>query len=59
MTDEEYKGGIDFEMTAAALYDGGWRADEKEDLKDFFDLSEYEVNKICELLSQYEKRKTK
>ena len=35
MIDEEYKGGIDFEMTAAALYDGGWRADEKEDLKDF------------------------
>lgn len=42
------------EYTAAALYEGGWRAADKEMLMTEYELTETEVNKICELLTKYE-----
>jgi hypothetical protein len=45
----------DFETSAAALYDGGWRATDKEELIEEYDLTEEEASKICELLEEYEK----
>lgn len=44
----------DIQSMAAALYDGGWRADEKEDLAAEYDLSEAEAAAICEYLAKYD-----
>ena len=44
----------DIEMSAAALYDGGWRAEDKEQLMAEYDLSEAEATEICEWLKEYE-----
>ena len=44
----------DFDMSAAALYDGGWRAEDKEQLMAEYDLSEAEATEICEWLKKYE-----
>lgn len=44
----------DIEMSAAALYDGGWRADDKDDLISEYGLTEEEVNAICEKLAEYD-----
>lgn len=45
----------DFETSAAALYDGGWRAADKEELIEEYDLTEEEATKLCELFEEYEK----
>lgn len=45
----------DFETSAAALYDGGWRAADKEELIGEYDLTEEEASKICKLLEEYER----
>jgi hypothetical protein len=45
----------DFETSAAALYDGGWRSTDKEELIEEYDLTEEEATKLCELLEEYEK----
>lgn len=44
----------DYQMNAAALYDGGWRAEDKEQLMAEYDLSEKEATEICELLKEFE-----
>ena len=41
----------DLQASAAALYDGGWRAEDREELIDEYDLDETEVDEICNLLS--------
>lgn len=41
--------GITFEV--AALYDGGWRSEDKEDLISEYGFSEEEAEKICEALA--------
>lgn len=43
----------DFESSAAALYDGGWRAEDKEELMAEYELTEEEATKICEILASY------
>lgn len=48
----------DFESSAAALYDGGWRAEDKEELMQEYDLTEEEAEKICTLLASYEDNRT-
>lgn len=45
----------DYVSSAAALYDGGWRADDKEELIEEYDLTKEEATKLCELLEEYEK----
>jgi ribosome biogenesis protein Tsr3 len=42
------------ESMAAALYDGGWRAADKELLFMEFDFTDEELNLICDKLKEYE-----
>ena len=44
----------DYESMAAALYDGGWRADDKDQLKTEYDLTDEDVERIVDLLATYE-----
>ena len=44
----------DYESMAAALYDGGWRAEDKDQLKVEYDLDEEDVERIVDLLATYE-----
>ena len=43
----------DFQGTAAALYDGGWRADEKEEIMEEYGISSWEADQICEYLEEF------
>ena len=47
----------DYEASAAALYDGGWKAEDRDQLIEEYELSEEEAAKICEILEKYEKEK--
>ena len=38
---------------AAALYDGEWRAEDRDDLIKEYDLTEDEADAICEMLAYY------
>lgn len=44
----------DPQSTAAALYDGGWRADDREELGAEFNLDENDLNEICKLLKDFD-----
>lgn len=44
----------DVEHAAAALWDGGWRAEDKEELIAEYDFTEEEADVIVELLKKYE-----
>ena len=44
----------DYESIAAALYDGGWRAEDKDQLKAEYDLTDDDVERIVDLLATYE-----
>ena len=44
----------DYESMAAALYDGGWRAEDKEQLQAEYDLSDEDLERIVDLLATYE-----
>ena len=44
----------DFYNSAAALYDGGWRAEDKEQLIKEYDLTEEEVERICYFLYEFD-----
>ena len=44
----------DYGSMAAALYDGGWRADDKDQLKVEYDLTDDDVERIVDLLATYE-----
>lgn len=39
---------------AASLYDGGWRAKDREQMIGYYTLTEDEADVICELLEEYE-----
>lgn len=39
---------------AANLYDGGWRAADREQMIEYYTLTEDEADAICELLVEYE-----
>lgn len=44
----------DYESIASALYDGGWRADDKDQLKAEYDLTDEDVERIIDLLATYD-----
>lgn len=44
----------DVQSSAAALYDGGWRAADKDDLIEEYALTEQEAQEICAALEKYE-----
>lgn len=44
----------DVESSAAALYDGGWRSSDREELIAEYQFSEDEADAICEKLKEYE-----
>jgi hypothetical protein len=46
----------DLESTAAALYDGGWRSEDKEQLISEYGLTEDEADIICKYLKEYADR---
>ena len=41
---------------AAALYDGGWRAEDRDELVAEYDLSEEEADAICEDLRRMDEK---
>lgn len=41
-------------QTAPSLYDGGWRAEDRDEMKDCYDLSDEELDIICEELENIE-----
>ena len=44
----------DIEFTSAALYNGGWRSDDRDELIEEYHLSEDEADAICKKLQEYE-----
>lgn len=46
----------DLEMSASALYDGGWRAEDKDELISEYQLTEQEADELVEKLAEYEDR---
>jgi hypothetical protein len=44
----------DYESIAAALYDGGWRAEDRGQLKVEYDLDEDDAEQLVDLLATYE-----
>jgi hypothetical protein len=44
----------DYGSMAAALYDGGWRAEDRDQLKVEYDLSDEDLKRIIDLLATYE-----
>ena len=44
----------DYGSIAAALYDGGWRADDKDQLKVEYDLTDDDLKHIVDLLAEYD-----
>jgi hypothetical protein len=48
----------DVQSIAAALYDGGWRATDREWLIAEYELDVDEADAICEKLRDYEDRQT-
>lgn len=43
-----------FEDSALALYAGGWRSEDKEELMIEYELTEDEAFKICQLLKNFD-----
>lgn len=44
----------DIRSSAAALYDGGWRADDKDELISEYNLTEAEAADLCEMLRSFD-----
>jgi len=44
----------DYGSMAAALYDGGWRAEDRDQLKVEYDLSDEDLERIIDLLATYD-----
>lgn len=42
----------EIEESAKSLYDGGWRAEDKEQLIDEYNLTDLEASKICFFLAE-------
>ena len=43
---------------AASLFDGGWRAEDREELISEYDLTDEEADEICNLLDEFSKKRT-
>jgi hypothetical protein len=48
----------DLESTAAALFDGGWRAEDREQLKEEYDFTDDDLYLVCEKLADFTKQAT-
>ena len=46
----------DVQASAAALYDGGWRAKDERELMAEYGLSEEEADIICQYLEEFAKK---
>lgn len=44
----------DYRSSAAALYDGGWRAEDRDELISEYELTKEEATTICEILAEFE-----
>lgn len=44
----------DIRSSAAALYDGGWRAEDRNELVSEYNLTAEEADEICEMLALFE-----
>lgn len=44
----------DILSAAAALYDGGWRSEDRDDLMDEYGLTGDEADQVCEALAGYD-----
>lgn len=44
----------DYESMAAALYDGGWRAEDRDQIKVEYDLTDDDLKHIVQLLATYD-----
>lgn len=44
----------DYTATATSLYDGGWRAEDREQLVQEYNMTAEEAYKICKLLEEME-----
>lgn len=42
------------EYSAASLYDGDWRASDRDYMKDFYNLTDEEADELCEELQKLE-----
>ena len=42
------------QSAAAALYDGGWRAEDRDGIKAMYELTDDEVDRICDILESFE-----
>ena len=47
---------IELETTAASLYDGGWRAADRDAIQKEYDLTDDDTDAIVENLKKYEER---
>ena len=47
---------ITLQTSAAYLYDGGWRKEDKEQLMQEYGCSIEEAEKLCEFLADFEER---
>lgn len=45
----------DYRSSAAALYDGGWRANDRDELIAEYHLTEEEADELCKILAEYDK----
>ena len=52
--DNRPKTEADFDSMASALYDGGWRAEDRDDIKSEYELTDDEADKICDRLNAYD-----
>lgn len=46
------------QFAAAALFDGGWRSTDRDELIREYDLSETEVDELCEALKEIEEEQS-
>lgn len=49
---------MDNQYSAASLYDGGWRAEDRDQLIDEYQLTEEEADEICRGLAEVEEEAT-
>lgn len=47
---------VDLETEAASLYDGGWRAEDRDAIQKEYDLTDDDTDAIVEKLAEYAKR---
>ena len=48
---------MDYEQVAASLYDGGWRAEDAEELQQEYKLTDEEMSSILKELERFEQEK--